>query len=192
MLLLLVAVLAQRPAAGPCARAPAVAAAVDSGWRAYRHDALEEARAQFAAAAVLCPGAPGPAIGAGFVLLRRTRTAAAEERFRHSLAADSTAADAWYGLGVAQARLGQRSAATLALRRALQLVPRYAEVEDELLALGVDSGLVVAPTPPSEPQIPARVAGERFEVRTGDGAGWQPFYVKGINVGAALPGEVPV
>jgi tetratricopeptide (TPR) repeat protein len=191
MLLLLVAVLAQRPAAGPCARAPAVAAGVDSGWRAYRHDALEEARAQFAAAAVLCPGAPGPAIGAGFVLLRRTRTAAAEERFRHALAADSTAADAWYGLGVAQARLGQRSAATLALRRALQLVPRYAEVEDQLLALGVDSGLVVAPTPPSEPQIPARVAGERFEVRTGDGAGWQPFYVKGINVGAALPGKFP-
>jgi tetratricopeptide (TPR) repeat protein len=191
MLLLFLAVLAQHRAAGPCARAPAVAAAVDSGWRAYRQGAIEDAGAQFAAAAALCPGAPGPAIGAGFVLLRRTRPAAAEERFRHALAADSTAADAWYGLGVAQARLGQPPAATLALRRALKLAPRYAEAEDQLLALGVDSGLVVAPTPPSEPQIPARVAGERFEVRTGDGAGWQPFYVKGINVGAALPGKFP-
>jgi tetratricopeptide (TPR) repeat protein len=192
MLLLLLAVHAQHPDGGGCTRAPAVAAAVDSGWRAYRQGALEDAGAQFAAAAAACPGAAGPAIGAGFVLLRRGRAAPAEERFRRALAADTMAADAWYGLGVALARLGQRSAAAPALRRALEFAPRYTEAEDQLLALGVDSGLAPAPRPPPrEPQIPARVAGERFEVRTRDGAGWQPFYVKGINLGAALPGKFP-
>lgn len=192
MLLLLVAVLAQHPVAGGgCARAPAVAA-VERGWRAYRQGALEDAEAQFAAAAALCPAAPGPATGAGFVLLRRAQAAAAEQRFRRALAADTTAADAWYGLGVARARLGQPAAASAALRRALALVPRYAEAEDQLLALGVDSGLAAAPTgAPNEPLIRARVAGERFEVRTRDGGGWQPFYVKGINLGAALPGKFP-
>jgi hypothetical protein len=37
--------------------------------------------------------------------------------------------------------------------------------------------------------IPARTAGEHFEVRSTEG--WRPLYVKGINLGVALPGRVP-
>jgi hypothetical protein len=36
---------------------------------------------------------------------------------------------------------------------------------------------------------PARTRGDRFEVRTT--RGWQPFYIKGVNLGAALPGKHP-
>src|SRR5207302_8757847 len=36
----------------------------------------------------------------------------------------------------------------------------------------------------------SRTAGERFEVST-DGQAWHELYVKGINLGAALPGKTP-
>jgi len=52
------------------------------------------------------------------------------------------------------------------------------------------------PPPPRPPltlpetvQIAARIRGERFEVRHGER--WKPFYVKGVNLGAALPGRFP-
>src|SRR4029077_19164794 len=99
-------------------------------------------------------------------------------------------ADAWYGLGVARARLGRRPEAVLALRRAIALAPDYADAVDQLLAWGVDSGLAQRPVAPRpEPQVPARTQGEHFEVRTAKG--WKPFYVKGVNLGAALPGKFP-
>ena len=50
-----------------------------------------------------------------------------------------------------------------------------------------------APTPialPAQPQIPARAHDRRLEVADGHG-GWRPFYVKGVNLGAALPGRYP-
>src|SRR5205807_4421486 len=185
MLVLLMAPLAQHAV---CPQA--AAAAVDSGWRAYRSGALEPAAAQFAAAQPLRPSAADPAGGAGFVLLRQGRAGEAERMFRRALAADSTAADGWYGLGVARGRLGRRREAVLALRRAVALAPDYIDAVDQLLAWGVDSGLAPPPVAPSaEPQVAARAQGEHFEVRTAQG--WEPFYVKGINLGAALPGKFP-
>lgn len=180
--------LVQHPTVATCPQ-PA-RAAVDSGWRAYRSGALEPAAAQFAAAQALCPSAADPAVGAGFVLLRRGRAGEAERLFQRALAGDSTAADGWYGLGLARGRRGQRAAAVLALRRAVALAPDYVDAVDQLLAWGVDSGLPLPPVPPSpEPRVTARTQGEHFEVRTAQG--WESFYVKGVNLGAALPGKFP-
>src|SRR5439155_26711466 len=134
--------------------------------------------------------AADPAVGAGFVLLRQGRAREAERLFRRAVAADSTAADGWYGLGVAQGRLGRRAVAVRALRRAVALAPDYVDAVDQLLAWGMDSGLALPPAPHTgEARVPARTQGERFEVRTAHG--WEPFYVKGVNLGAALPGKFP-
>ena len=188
MLVPLVALPSQHPTVAVCAQA--ASAAVDSAWRAYHNGALEPAAAQFAAAQALCPRAADPAIGAGFVRLRQGHAGEAERLFRRALAADSTAADGWYGLGVARGRLDRRPEAVLALRRAVALAPDYADAVDQLLAWGVDSGLASPPAPPGlEPRVPARTQGEHFEVRTAKG--WEPFYVKGVNLGAALPGKFP-
>ena len=190
MLVLPPAPLAQHPTVAVCPQA--AAAAVDSGWRAYRSGALEPAMTQFATAQALCPTGIAPVMGIGFVLLRQGRAGEAERLFRRVLADDSTAADGWYGLGLAQGRLGRRGEAVLALRRALALAPAYADAVDQLLAWGVDSGLASPPPPAprsAEPEVPARTQGERFEVRTP--RGWAPFYVKGVNLGAALPGKFP-
>ncbi len=188
MLLLLVAPHVQHAPAAVCPYAAAVA--VDSGWRAYRSGALGPALTQFATAQALCPTEVEPVIGIGFVLLRQGRAEEAERLFQRAVAADSTAADGWYGLGVARGRLGRRRDAVLALRRAVALAPGYADAVDQLLAWGVDSGLAPPPLPRSpDPQVPARTQGERFEVQTAKG--WEPFYVKGVNLGAALPGKFP-
>lgn len=190
MFILLAPLFLQRPPPAPCPRAGAAAAAVTAGWHAYREGAIAEAAGRFAAADTLCPGEPRALVGLGFVSLRQERAKEAEHRFGRVLAVDSTDADAWYGLGLARLRRGDRPAATRAFRGALRIAPGYAEAADQLLALGVDSGLAPPPRPlATESQVPARTAGERFAVRTPEG--WRPFAVKGINLGAALPGKFP-
>src|SRR5207245_1469172 len=87
-------------------------------------------------------------------------------------------------------RLGQRGAAVDAWRRTLRLAPGYGDAEVQLLAVGIDSGLVLpAVRRPGHPDVPARAAGDGFETRAA--GGWQPFYVKGVNLGVALPGNFP-
>ncbi|MGH7606723.1 MAG: hypothetical protein ACREME_05235, partial [Gemmatimonadales bacterium] len=116
--------------------------------------------------------------------------AGAERHFTTALRGDSSGGDAWYGLGLARDRLGRRAQAVAAWRHALARSPGYTDALDALLAAGVDSGL---PLPlaarPAVPAVPARTIGEGFEVRAGDA--WRPLYVKGVNLGAALPGRFP-
>lgn len=188
MLILLAALSVQNP--GPCPSAARARAAADSGWTAFRGGAIVEAARRFTAADSLCPGQHAAQMGLGFVELRQGNPREAANRFSRALRTDSADADAWYGFGLARARLGDRKQAVLAWRRTLELAPQYAEAEQQLLALGIDSGLALPPVrAPAEPQVPARTVGERFEVRTPEG--WRPFYVKGVNLGVALPGRFP-
>src|SRR5437773_2539011 len=117
MFALVAALSAQVPLSAPCPRVPA-AAALDSAWQAYRRGAVAAAARLFATADSLCPRAPGAQTGLGFVALRQSRLADAEQRFARALAADSSDADAWYGLGLARLRRGRlqswRSAARCA------------------------------------------------------------------------------
>ena len=172
-----------------CSR-PAALAAVERGWEAYRRGELAQAESRFAAADSACPAIAAAQAGLGFVLLRRGDAKGAERRFVAAARGDASAGDVWYGLGLARDRLGKHTQAVTAWRHALAVAPGYGDALDALLAAGVDSGLPVpAPARPAAPVVPARAALERFEVRVGDA--WQPFYVQGINLGAALPGKFP-
>src|SRR3989475_9440866 len=174
-------------AARPCSGA---AAAAESGWTALRGGSVALAARQFARADSLCPGFHGAQVGSGFTLLRVGDPREAAQRFKQAVQSDSSDADAWYGLGLAWARLGGRARAVAAWRRVLGIAPPYANAEDQLLALGEVSALGLPPVQHAlEPQIPARTAGDDFQVRTA--VGWEPLYVKGINLGAALPGKFP-
>lgn len=141
----------------------------------------------FAAADSLCPGIRGARTGMGLALLRLGRLDEADASFR-AATSDSADAEAQYGLGIVSRRLGHRDAAVAAFRRALQIAPHYPDAESELLALGVTPPLP-SPRRPDSPQVPARTAGDHFEIRTP--SGWQNFYLRGINLGAALPGKFP-
>ena len=174
----------------PVCDRPAALTAVDLGWQAYQRGDIAQAESRFTAADAACPALRDAQTGLGFVLLRRGDAAGAERRFVVAVRGDSGGGDAWYGLGLARDRLGKRAKAVEAWRRALTIAPGYGDALDALLAAGADSGLPMPPKArPDAPVVPARAVGERFEVRVRDA--WQPFYVKGVNLGAALPGKFP-
>lgn len=172
-------------APAPC---PArIAALADSAWHAYRSDRIPVAAARFAAADSLCPGLPDIQIGLGFVALRQSDVGTAQRRFSAALKADSQNADGWYGIGLVRERQGKGDQAIAAFRRTLRIAPGYADAKHRLDALG-DLGEALPPVRrPAAAQVPARTQGERFEIR--QAGAWQPFYVKGINLGAARPGK---
>ncbi|HYK10112.1 MAG TPA: tetratricopeptide repeat protein [Gemmatimonadales bacterium] len=170
-----------------CPHDSAARAALDQGWRAYRAGQAEVSVQAFAAADSLCPGIRGARTGMGFALLQLGRLERASAFFR-SATTDSTDADAWYGLGVVSRRLGRPDDAVIAFERALKVAPAYPDAQTELLALGVAPALPRAKRPDA-PQVPARTSGDHFEIHTP--AGWRPFYLRGINLGAALPGKFP-
>jgi len=174
--------------AAACPNETSARAAVDSGWHAYRGGDAPGAMAAFARADSLCPGARGAATGLGYAQLRLGQLSAAAVSFAKAVRADSNDADAWTGAGLTARRLGRRPDAIAAFRHALRIAPDYADAEDALLALGVATP-ATAFARPDAAAIPARTSGDRFEVR--GGAAWVPLYVKGINLGAALPGQFP-
>ena len=180
-----VVLLQQVAAPAPC---PArIAGLADSAWHAYRSERIPVAQARFAAADSLCPGLPDIQIGLGFVALRQGALGTAERRFSSALKADSQNADGWYGMGLVRQRQGRRDQAAGAFRRALRIAPGYADVKRQLDALGDLDDALPPVRKPAVAQVPARTHGERFEIRR---AGtWVPFYVKGINLGAARPGK---
>ena len=172
----------------PCPQDSAARAAFDRGARAYQASQAEVALQAFAAADSLCPGLRGAKTGLGFALLRLGRLNDALRTFQSAGQADSSDADAFYGTGLVWRRLGHRVDAVAAFRRAVTIAPGYANAESELLALGFAPKLPAAQRPAS-PQVPARTAGDHFEIHTP--AGWRAFYLRGINLGAALPGKFP-
>src|SRR5207253_8991498 len=113
-----------------------------------------------------CPGDHAREIGLGFVLLRQGQPRGAAERFLRAVASDTSDAEAWYGLGLARSRLGQRAAAVDAWRRTLRLAPGYEDAGLQLLAPGDSGPALPAGARPVDPAVPARTAGDGLEVPT--------------------------
>ncbi|MFL5402310.1 MAG: tetratricopeptide repeat protein [Gemmatimonadales bacterium] len=173
----------------PCS-APALAV-LQSGWLAYRADSNEVAAARFETAQRLCPNNIDAQVGLGFALLRLGRVQRADSLFEAVLARTGTNSDAWEGRARAALRLGDTAAALSSARSALALAPNNRELRsfaDRIQDLWHPATPSVRRRPDTL-QLVARTRGKHFEVNTG--YGWQPFYIKGINLGAALPGRFP-
>ena len=159
-------------------------------WTSYRADSLDAAEAGFRALA-RCHSLGG-LTGLGFVALRRGQLAAADSLFSAVLARDSAQVDAWEGLARSAWRRGDPIATAHATRAALRLAPNRPDLQALLVQAAPDGERPPLP-PRRRPEtlaLPARTAGERFEIR--DAAGqWRPFYIQGVNLGVALPGHFP-
>lgn len=162
-----------------------------AGWDQYRADAMAAARTHFQRAAARCQNHVGAAVGLGYVALRLNDRAEATRWFRAALATDSSTVDALVGLGLLAWRAQDLTAVREMFLRVQALDPANAEARDYLGRLPAAAG--PAPRPPlvlpDSTEYPARTHGNHFDVRTAQG--WQPFYLKGINLGAALPGRFP-
>jgi len=133
-------------------------------------------------------------VAAGFADLRLDRVREAEAQFRRALERAPDYTDAAYGLGLCLLREGRDREGRTVLESALAKEPARADLKE-----AVARARLLAPDPPppmaalARPrslQMPARIEGQRFEVADGKG-GWRPFFIKGINLGAALPGRHP-
>jgi hypothetical protein len=164
---------------------------LESAWSAYRADSLAAARAMFVEVTRACPAVADAWAGLGFATLRLGDAPGAERAFRRALGADRGSADAWDGLAHALARSGRNAEAIAAAREALAVAPAYASSRDLLSRLDPDwDRPPLAPKPrPESLTVAARVRGTGFEV-PGVG-GWEPLQLRGVNLGAALPGRFP-
>ncbi|HEY4647979.1 MAG TPA: hypothetical protein VIG95_02690, partial [Gemmatimonadales bacterium] len=170
---------------------PGTATAIDAGWRAYRTAALEKALSGFEQANRLCPANGEALSGLGFVSLRRGQTLRADSLFRLAAELSPNNSDAWDGRTRSAIRLGDTLAAVVAGRRAMALAPTNQELR-ELLDRVVPEWNRQATTTESRPsslQVVARTHGREFEIATPNG--WAPFYIRGVNLGVALPGKYP-
>jgi hypothetical protein len=170
--------------------------AVQTGWAFYRAGDIPGARQAFEEAVGRCPNHIGGTTGLGYVELRQGNTAEAGALFDAVLSRDPDVIDALVGRGMVAWRDGDLGEVEERFARVLQLEPGHVEALRYLERLEPEPPEPIAPAPERPPlelpdtvehRVRARAAG--FEIRTADG--WEPVYVKGINLGAALPGRHP-
>ncbi len=175
----------------PCPSASAIDA--EAGWVAYQANDMAAARMRFDAALARCDNDQYSRTGLGYVELREGRTEQADGLFTQVVFAEPNNVDGLVGLGLAQWRIGDLEAVRDYFSLVLQLSPDHPTAVEYLERI---EGQVLGTAPErdsltlsSELSYPARTAGDRFEIRTPEG--WRPFYIKGVNLGAALPGRHP-
>lgn len=163
---------------------------INSGWEHYRRNDLPAARRDFTAAHVLCRSRSGAVVGLAYVALRTGSIDEARTQFDQVLRLSDSDVDAIVGRALVAQREGDRKLALELFQRALRLAPDHegARVERDSL---------LPPKPPERPQLvlpatvipTARTGRKTLQIRSGDS--WIPFYVNGVNLGAALPGKHP-
>jgi tetratricopeptide (TPR) repeat protein len=179
------------PGVGQIVCPQASAPDADAGWTAYGANDIQGARARFEAALARCPADPYARTGLGYVALREGADSVAVVHWTAVIAAEPNNLDALTGLGLAAWRRGDVVAVRARFERVLELNPGNATAVEYM------GRLVLPGAPPPRPPLvladtlvyPARTNGDRFEVRSS--TGWTPFYIKGVNLGAALPGKHP-
>ncbi len=178
------------PAASQAACPASADTALRAGWQAYRSDSLISAIDGFERARRLCPSNLDAQVGLGFARFRLGDPKQATVHFDSVLSRDSTNSDAWEGKARARLRLGDTLGALRAGRKAIELVPNNSDLRSMLDRLAPEGDRKIPTTRRrATMQLVARTAARRFEVYS---AGkWQPFYIKGVNLGVALPGRYP-
>lgn len=161
------------------------------GWEAWRADSIEEAARRFRQALSLCSSNLDATVGLGYVALRQGKPHLADTLFSEATHRDSLNMDAWIGLALAEERTGQRLDALAAANRVVSLGDSSSTVVGILDRLDPEwrRGQPQIAARPQSLQLVSRTRGGHFEV-LGD-SGWQRFWIKGINLGAALPGKFP-
>lgn len=175
-------------------------ARVRLGWARYRRGAFTEARVSFDEALRRAPASIDARVGLAYVLLQTGAPGDAAAAFEAALGLDPGNGDALRGLALAGTRPGAPEpvarAAAAAARRLVDSDPRDDQAALALAvaerATGGEGEVRRRPDAAVEgpPAHAARAGHDFLEVRGKDG-GWRPVFVKGINLGAALPGRFP-
>ncbi|MBX3133547.1 MAG: hypothetical protein KF689_09215 [Gemmatimonadaceae bacterium] len=166
---------------------------IDSGWTHWRNGDVAAAEGAFRRGVSFCREARRAWTGLGYVALRRDLVDLAIARFDTAFAVDSVRdTDEAIGLGLATFRAGQLARARAAFLLADSLAPGDSVVRDYLqrIPAPVDAAALPPRPRPTQRQLAARTGRRIFEIPDGRG-GWRPFWMKAVNLGAALPGKHP-
>ncbi len=165
------------------------------GWCRLRTSQIVAARASFLLALEAEPVSADATAGLGYVSLRQGKAAEAEGFFLKAVAADPSHAEGWKGLGLARQAQGNPKGAHEALLKAASLAPSDPETRELLERAGGATAILeerrlreAAPAN-SPPMLVSHTGPARFEVLAN--GKWVPFFVKGVNLGTALPGKFP-
>lgn len=151
---------------------------------------LEEARQSHASRLAQAPQDSDALVGAGFTALRQQKLGEARSYFEKAVAMAPKYSDAHYGLALCAEREGRFSEAKTHLQRALALDPSRQEFTQTRARLLAQAPEIPAVQRPRDLVLDFRVSRELgFEVR--DRGTWRRIFLKGINLGAALPGKYP-
>ncbi|MEO7966102.1 MAG: hypothetical protein ABIT38_19540 [Gemmatimonadaceae bacterium] len=177
----------------PCTPLPRrVAATIQQGWAYFHGGRVDEADSSFAIARQACPRDLGALDGSAYVALRRGQLERARAAFDSLLAQRPNDYDGLTGSGIVGFRMGDTSTARTRFERAAILFPRDSTVRAYLATLlpHLENTKFAAVVRPSRLRVAARTGPRRFEVPLSGGR-WSPFWIKGVNIGAALPGKHP-
>ena len=175
-------------------------ARVRLGWCRYRSGAFERARQAFGAALEAQPDLEDARVGLGYVVLQTEGPGPAAGIFGEVLARSPDNGDALRGMVLAGLR-GEAPAewvagALRAADRLLALDPSDRQTLEDRLKLVAKAGgsgerRLREPLDPTAPlRVPARAGPDYLQVR-GEDSSWRNLFVKGFNLGAALPGKFP-
>ena len=171
--------------------APRLAAILDSAWNHYRAQRIELAEVTFQRVVARCPDDANAQAGVGYSAMRRGELDRARAAFQRSLEAQPDNYEALSGLGMASYRAGDIPAARRHFTRTAQRFPGdsltrwYLDRLGESVADRTISPVVRAP----RLRVDARAGRRVFEIPVG--GAWRPIWLKGVNIGAALPGKHP-
>ena len=185
--------LAQTPEGARCMPLPrSVAMTLDSAWAAYRQSAMEAADSAFRRVLSQCEREAGALAGRAYVAMRRGDLNAAKAFLVASVASLPGGYDGLSGLGMVAYRQGDTNLARESFTRALGSVPGDSVSLWYLSRLPEQAARVkLAPVRrPAVTRVDARVGSRVFQVPDGR-HGWRPMWIKGVNIGAALPGKHP-
>ncbi|HEU5218115.1 MAG TPA: tetratricopeptide repeat protein [Gemmatimonadales bacterium] len=165
---------------------------LDSAWAAYRSSRMARADSAFREVLLQCPSDLGALNGLGYVAMRQGSIDAARRLFARSLAVSPDGYDGLTGAGMAAYRQGDTRGARDAFRHAAELFPGDSLIRSYLQRLPASYADVRLPPVqrPAELRVDAKTGTRVFEIPDGKG-GWAPLWLKGVNLGAALPGRHP-
>lgn len=156
-------------------------------WELYRRGRTDLAEKEFQRQLQENPNNWDALIGMGYVAYRQEKLAVAEERFQQAIAAVPDNVDALVGLGLVLQVQQRTQPALNYFQQASRLTSQNSWIEPYIKAAKKE--LSAAPNRLKNWKLIAKTQGRYLAIP--QGKQWQPVFIKGVNLGAALPGKFP-